>query len=308
MDARTYATQNLFAPLGISQVTEQDWASDPQGITNGIVGLYLTPRELAKYGYLYLNKGSWDGSQIVSAQWVNQSTREQAYIGEDEYVGGLDRRFGYFWSIFPDQNYYGYLGMAGQELFVLPRENMVVIFTGALEVGKEGTLMSIINDYIIPSVHSTREIPPNPEATAILESYVQAAAGSKQAVPTLPDLALGISNKIYKLEPNVLGWSDMMFRFEPRSEEAILIMSDSSDLKIGLDNRYRLTESPNSRPIGLRGHWLDPATFYLDYIIFGDFIRSEASINFADNRMIVTITYLNWNSPPIVFRGRMQER
>jgi hypothetical protein len=184
----------------------------------------------------------------------------------------------------------------------------VVIFTGALEVGKEGTLMSIINDYIIPSVHSTREIPPNPEATAILESYVQAAAGSKQTVPTLPDLALAISDKTYKLEPNVLGWSDMMFRFEPRSEEAILIMSDSSDLKIGLDNRYRLTESPNSRPIGLRGHWLDPATFYLDYIIFGDFIRSEASINFADNRMIVTITYLNWNSPPIVLRGRMQER
>ena len=41
----------------------------------GIAGLYLTPRDLAKYGYLYLNKGNWNGSQVVSEQWVEESTR-----------------------------------------------------------------------------------------------------------------------------------------------------------------------------------------------------------------------------------------
>ena len=44
IDARNYANQNLFASLGILQISEQDWASDPKGITNGIAGLYLTPR------------------------------------------------------------------------------------------------------------------------------------------------------------------------------------------------------------------------------------------------------------------------
>jgi CubicO group peptidase (beta-lactamase class C family) len=88
MDARTYANQNLFAPLGIPVISEEAWAPDPQGITNGIAGLYLTPRELARYGYLYLNKGEWAGQQQASAQWVERSTREQAYIGNEEYVGG----------------------------------------------------------------------------------------------------------------------------------------------------------------------------------------------------------------------------
>ena len=307
VDAKTYATRNLFAPLGIPSVAEQDWESDNQGITNGIAGLYLTPRELAKYGYLYLNRGRWDGRQIVSTQWVNESTREQAYIGEDEYVGGLDRRYGYFWSIFPEQQYYGYLGMGGQELFVLPQHNMVIVFTGALEVGKEGILMNIINDYIVPSVRSDNAIPSNSESIARLESFVQAAAGSKLPVPNLPETALAISDKTYRLEPNSLRWSEMTFHFDPGAAETILTMSDSPDLKIGLDDRYRLTDSPNSRPIGLRGHWLDSSTFYLDYIVFGDFIRSEARIKFDENKITVTITYLNWNSPPIVLGGKIRK-
>ena len=53
MDARTYANTYLFKPLGIPEVAEQDWNTDPSGVTNGIAGLYLTPRDLAKFGYLY---------------------------------------------------------------------------------------------------------------------------------------------------------------------------------------------------------------------------------------------------------------
>lgn len=265
------------------------------------------PRELAKFGFLYLNKGRWDGKQIVSAQWVDESTREHAYIGEDDYVGGLDRRFGYLWSIFPDQKYYGYLGMAGQELFVLPQQKMVVVFTGALEVGKEGILLNLINDYIVPSVRSENAIPSNLEANASLESFVQSASGSKQPVPDLPNMALNISDKTYKLESNFLGWSDMTFHFDPGSEDAILKMSGSPDLKIGLDDRYRLTASPNSRPIGLRGKWIDSSTFYLDYIVFGDFIRSEARIVFDEDKITVTITYLNWNNPPIGLHGSRRD-
>jgi hypothetical protein len=288
------------------QLSEQDWRSDPRGITDGRDGLYLTPRDLAKYGYLYLNMGKWDSQQIVSTRWVQQSTREQAYIGQDEYVGGLDRRFGYFWSIFPQKRYYGNLGSGGQELFVVPQQNMVIVFTGALRVGEEGILLNLVNDFIIPSIRSQSSIPANPESNSRLESLIHTAADTKQAVPELPQIALEISDHTYKLESNYLGWSDMRFHFEPKSDEAILIMTDSPDLKIGLDNRYRLTEMPNDRPIGLRGTWIEPDTFYLDYIIFGSFIRSEAWIKFAGDEMTININYLNWNNPPIVIHGKLQ--
>ena len=63
MDARTYANTYLFKPLGIPEVAERDWNTDPSGVTNGIVGLYLTPRDLAKVGYLYLKNGEWEGGR-----------------------------------------------------------------------------------------------------------------------------------------------------------------------------------------------------------------------------------------------------
>ncbi len=307
MDTRGYANTHLFKPLGIREVPEKDWSSDPSGVTNGVAGLYLTPRDLAKYGYLYLKRGNWNDQQVVPTGWVDESTREQAYIGSDNYVGGLDRRFGYMWSIFPDLKYYGYLGMAGQGLFVLPEQNMVIVFTGSLPVGKEAALLRLVNDYIIPAVLSEDPLPDNPQASSRLEALIQAAAGSQQAVPALPQTALEISGKTYLLDPNPLGWKNMTFDFQPDSDTAVLRMSGSPDLEIGLDQHYRLTETPDSRPVGLRGRWLAADEFELDYIIQGEFIESVGRFKFEGNQVILNITNLNFGGPPMKLHGSIAE-
>ena len=303
VDARTYANTNLFMPLGIPAVSQEDWSSDPNDVTNGIAGLYLTPRDLARYGYLYLKKGAWDGQQLLPAHWVGESTKEQAYIGPDDYVGGLDRRFGYMWSIFPELKYYGYLGMAGQELFVLPEKNMVVVFTGALQAGKEASLLKLINEYIIPAAGYDKPLAPNPQAYSRLDSFVQAAQGLPQPVPALPQTALDISGKTYRLDPNTLGWKDMTILFQPDADTAILRMSNSPDLKIGMDNRYRLTETPGSRPVGLRGRWLNSNEFEMDYMIHGEFIESTARFVFEGSQMKLTIKNLNFSDLPMTLHG-----
>lgn len=304
MDARSYANTYLFEPLGIPEVPEQDWNTAPGGVTNGVAGLHLTPRDLATFGYLYLKKGEWNGRQVMPAEWVEESTREQAYIGPDDYVGGLDRRFGYFWSIFPDLKYYGYLGMAGQELFVLPEKNMVIVFTGALQVGKEAALLRLVNEHIIPAAVSNEPLPPNPQAYSRLEDLIYSAAGSPQPVPALTQMALDISGRTYLLEPNPLGWKDMTFTFQPESDTAVLRMSNSPDLRIGLDNRYRLTDSPETRPVGMRGRWLAPDEFELDYIILGEFIESMGRFKFVGNQMTLTIKNLNYGYPPMTLHGK----
>ncbi len=307
MDARTYANTNLFQPLGIPEVEEQDWGADPQGVTNGVAGLYLTPRDLAKFGYLYLNKGFWNGRQLISKEWVEEFTREQAYIGNDDYVGGLDRRFGYLWSIFPDQGFYGYLGMAGQELFIVPEKGLVIVFTGALEVGKEAALLRLVNEYIIPAVQSKAALPPNPQAEAVLKTLIELSAGSKQPVPALPQAALDITGKNYVLEGNMLGWKDMTFSFQPDFDVATLSITGSPTLEIGLDDQYRLTETPGSRPVGLKGYWEPPSTFVLQHIIMGDFLESVGRIEFDDNRMMLTIKSLNYSNPPLVIHGSVKK-
>ena len=82
LKAREYANQKLFSPLGIRTVEALDWGADPQGFTIGGYGLHLTPAELAKFAFLSLHNGKWDGQQILPAGWVTASTT-QAVQKED---------------------------------------------------------------------------------------------------------------------------------------------------------------------------------------------------------------------------------
>ncbi len=65
-----FAREKLFEPLCIQDVY---WAADPSGVTQGGVGLMLTPRDMAKFGLLYLNQGNWEGKQVVPADWIEAS-------------------------------------------------------------------------------------------------------------------------------------------------------------------------------------------------------------------------------------------
>ena len=69
LDTLEYARRTLFAPLGIADAT---WRADPQGVRSGGFGLSLQPRDMAKIGYLYLQRGRWAGQRIVSEAWVDR--------------------------------------------------------------------------------------------------------------------------------------------------------------------------------------------------------------------------------------------
>ena len=71
--ALEYAMDSLFTPMGIDDVV---WESDSWGRNWGYSTLYLTPHDMAKFGYLFLNGGFWDGGQIVSESWVDDATRK----------------------------------------------------------------------------------------------------------------------------------------------------------------------------------------------------------------------------------------
>ena len=70
--ALDYARKHLFGPLGIEDVV---WPESPKGITVGYGEMWLRPHDMAKFGWLYLNKGQWAGRQVVPQAWVERSTR-----------------------------------------------------------------------------------------------------------------------------------------------------------------------------------------------------------------------------------------
>jgi CubicO group peptidase (beta-lactamase class C family) len=114
-----FANEHLFGPLGITNIF---WDTDPQGINFGGSELYLTPRDMAKFGYLYLNNGSWDGIQIISHQWVNASISHQIIVSEYN-------DYGYQWWMPKNGSQYLAVGWSAQRIYVMPDYNIVLVFT-----------------------------------------------------------------------------------------------------------------------------------------------------------------------------------
>ncbi len=139
---RTFAEDRLFTPLGI---TNYQWDEDPQGVVFGAAWLHLRPRDMAKFGFLYLNNGTWDGDQLIPATWVNESTSLFGYpYSESEPYG-----YGYQWWLNLEINGYLAIGYNGQQINVVPEHNLVVVFTANSE---DATFAAIMRDYVVASI------------------------------------------------------------------------------------------------------------------------------------------------------------
>lgn len=152
MSAEQFANENLFNYLNI---TDYKWQTGPHGITNTGWGLFMKPRDMAKFGLLYLNNGIWNGSRIVPADWVKSSTSKQINVSDNF-------NYGYQWWMLPVKDANGNVlepegikfcwGYGGQFIFVIPSLDMVVVSTaGNFWWGDMGGI-NILNDYIIPAV------------------------------------------------------------------------------------------------------------------------------------------------------------
>jgi len=96
----------------------------------GYTDLYISPRDMAKFGYLFLNNGSWEGEQIIPEEWVAESTK--SYFSPYEGQG-----YGYQWWTIPHTKIYQASGLYGQRILVIPELDMVVVFTADVAKGIE---------------------------------------------------------------------------------------------------------------------------------------------------------------------------
>ncbi|UCZ55150.1 beta-lactamase family protein [Bacillus shivajii] len=129
MKTSIYAEEHLFSPLNI---TEYEWDEDPQGVITGGFGLYLKTEDLLKIGQLYLNKGTWNGLEIVSKDWVDESTKPYT----DTNVG--NQQYCYHWWYSPSGSndqpaFYYAAGNGGQYIFIVPEKQLVTVFTSDFE-------------------------------------------------------------------------------------------------------------------------------------------------------------------------------
>jgi hypothetical protein len=162
-----FAEKNLFGPLGITDI---GWETSPQGIDIGWGRMWLKPHDMAKIGWLYLNKGRWDNKQIVPAMWVEASTRIHidATVPKILQISEVFDYYGYQWWVDFD-GYYAAVGSKGQCIFVVPEKNMVVVFTGDLPGKGAFIAKNLLDSYIVPAAVSPKPLPFNPDQKARLD-------------------------------------------------------------------------------------------------------------------------------------------
>ncbi|MHA2182871.1 MAG: serine hydrolase domain-containing protein, partial [Promethearchaeota archaeon] len=133
-----FAQDYLFKPLRIPE-DEYNWWRDEKNICSGGFGFACSPKVQAKLGILCLNKGAWDGKQIVDKDYIRNATTAQISWGKSGDYGGKMFEIGYLFymmpSSFPHGGYYA-AGAGGQSIYVIPKYDIVVGFTGAFQ-GKD---------------------------------------------------------------------------------------------------------------------------------------------------------------------------
>jgi CubicO group peptidase (beta-lactamase class C family) len=278
MSSFEFAQQHLFEPLGISDAI---WASDPQGYTRGWSDLILSPQDMAKLGYLYLNDGEWDSQQLLSADWVAAATSP---LGT--------RVYGYQWWLHPSGYYAD--GAGGQRIFVFPDLDMIVVTTG--NGGSDyDVIANLLDSYILPAAESETPLPANPDAVALLRSSVQQAAAAPQPepVPPLPEIALQASGQTYVLDDNPFGLLTASFTFREGEADALLNLSldngNQVEWLIGLDNVFRFSPGLYGLPMAVMGGWESDNVFVLQTDEMGKMQQDRISMTFEDSLMAIKI-------------------
>tara|TARA_B100000475_G_scaffold151990_1_gene113207 strand:- start:420 stop:1640 length:1221 start_codon:yes stop_codon:yes gene_type:complete len=121
-----YAEKYLFEPIGIESFF---WKKTPTGLTDAEGGLYLSTKDFAKIGLLYLNNGVSDGQQILTREWVKMTMSPRIEIEES------DRKYGFQWWFVPygtdeEKWIFSGSGYGGQYLMVVPEHKLVMVFNG----------------------------------------------------------------------------------------------------------------------------------------------------------------------------------
>lgn len=157
------ASENLFSPLGITvarsltfQSKEEQmafntstdlsgWASDPAGNHTGGWGLSLSPVDMAKIGQLYLDGGVWNGKQIVSKSWIEESTKEHSRWEK------CNLPYGYLWWLSGDtEQGFSAMGDGGNVIYVNTHREMVISIASLFAKNVKDRI-AFIKDYVEPA-------------------------------------------------------------------------------------------------------------------------------------------------------------
>ena len=249
-----FLTPRLFEPLGIKNPT---WESDPDGINTGGWGLSITTEDISRFGQLYLQKGSWEGKQLVSAGWVEEATKLQTCNGSNP-ESDWDQGYGYqFWRC--RHGLYRGDGAFGQYCIVMPDQDAVLAMTSG--TGDMQKVMNLAWEHLLPAMKEGR-LPADDEGVKLLDEKLKNLAISQVKGEELSPEASGKFGRKYDVVTEGSGISSVSFDFST-SPHVIHIFSEDfkQSLKVGHHSWERGSLGhPRlvSDKVMVNGAWLTP--------------------------------------------------
>ena len=202
--AHEYLRPRLYQPLDITKAT---WGENWEGINMGASHLRITTEDIAKFGQLYLQKGMWNGKQVISADWVAQASSKQISNGHNDSSWGYG--YGYQFWLNPPGGFRAD-GAFGQFSMILPELDAVIAITS--ESIDTKTTMQIVWDVLLPEMKAN-PMADNKPAHKILLSELKALKYAPPQLATTSPLAEKIAGREFVLDKNPFNAKSVSFSF-----------------------------------------------------------------------------------------------
>ena len=280
-----YLTPRVFEPLGI---TNPKWDEDPDGINVGGWGLNVRTKDIASLGQLYLQKGLWNGEQLISKDWVKEATSLQTSNGSNP-DSDWDQGYGYqFWQC--RHGLYRGDGAFGQYCIVMPEQEAVVAITSG--TNDMQAIMNLVWDHLLPAFQD-EALPDDEDSYSSLKNKLAELAMSTIEGKNSSPIAESISGKKYELEDNILRMKSITFDLSDTDNNITFEGIDETiTVPIGFESTEQgemLFPQYGKQPIESTGAWISDNTYKMKMYYYETPFNLNIDFIFADDVMTADI-------------------
>jgi len=253
-----YLRPRLFDPLGIANPT---WETGPRGVSLGGTGLHIRTEDIARFGQMVLQQGTWDGRRILTEAWTAEATRATSDNSNTQTNPDWTVGYGYqFWRC--RHNCYRGDGAFGQYCIIMPEQDAVLAMVGGLRDMQ--VVLDKVWDYLLPAMQPAA-LPADPQACAELRDKLAGLSlPLPKGQPSSP-MAQQWSGKTCKLERNELQLESVAIEFG--DERSTLVARDERGqhaIQVGYDTWLKgitNVRGHDAEPVAACGAWTKEDTY-----------------------------------------------
>ena len=261
-----YLAPRLFEPLGIENPT---WMRCPHGVCTGGYGLSIRTEDIAKFGQLYLQKGQWEGRQLIEPVWIEAATSKQISNGDDP-TRDWTQGYGYqFWMA--RHGAYRGDGAFGQYCIVMPAQDAVVAITAGL--GDMQSVLNLVWEILLPAMGS--ETLPESESTEALSDRLADLALTMPASEPFSETFERVEGQEFRFAENEVCWTSLsVTRHEANLQFHLRSSKGDRNIVAGFENWFASHATienrgsiaalrPEGGPSSSRASWINEHTLVI---------------------------------------------